>query len=756
MPISTTEWREVTGDRPSLPPSSVSRDELIRLRNIAHELRITTGDPSIYDTALRRERELDAALESLSSLSVQPSTQRTATIQDRIDFLAERMRRASNYEEHHAAELLYRRARAELDRIRSEEVVAMSRMEIRYDTAFSPQPIWESTPAEPQPTVSTTALKDKELKPGHVWQRSAAKSGEWSIWKEIPMASLQTSKQYTDVRTRLTRLWTDYRSRTRAKGLIAANLGDHARSHWRFSQARGGSRDRLYTHARMQECARFGTALQPYMGAYNRAKTAGNADRLAEAVLALVGYINENATALFAGVFDFNSRESRDNVWNTLPDKFKETMYAHAYVYCGDCGRYVPIISAVHARHTARSICSLCSRRYSLSRVMNSLILNDTAKTYYATMSDFTLGNRDIIDSEYARRNVSSFTWLPRRQVWVHVFSGIMDEGYDPRQLDITPTDGRDGLMGYHHTNRTFIPVNKVVNYPFTNAPPLGLELEVYAPKRAATVAALRKFAQTDQCIGRLALEHDSSLDSIHGFEIISDPMGYTEWKEFTPRLLSILHEYKCLAYKAEGDYGIHLTMARSYLSPLQEARMIMFMVNAVNQPFIRAIAQRHAIYHGNMGLELANTAAASLKISRLGSIAHNRGEIPRDDSLRHKIVGVGKYAPINFKPYLAETRIFRATTHPESFMKNIEWMYALVEWVRAPSGHTWKYLDFVEWLGKRPHTFKDYPNLVNYLRRPSFGIRGTAERITNTWAHHLPKTKEELALADDALREAA
>lgn len=99
---------------------------------------------------------------------------------------------------------------------------------------------------------------------------------------------------------------------------------------------------------------------------------------------------------------------------------------------------------------------------------------------------------------------------------------------------------------------------------------------------------------------------------------------------------------------------------------------------------------------------------------------------------------GLGKYSPLNFKSELAEFRMFQSTTHLPSFMKNLEFIWALWEWTRPASatGVGWNHEDFVKWLASRPNVTKDYPNLVAYLLRESYVVKGGSKHlpIHNTW----------------------
>lgn len=307
----------------------------------------------------------------------------------------------------------------------------------------------------------------------------------------------------------------------------------------------------------------------------------------------------------------------------------------------------------------------------------------------------------------------------------------------------------RDGLAEYHGSCRHFTPYNRDPNQPFKGAPPLGLEFEVYATEhRGDAVQDMKDFAD-NEFVGTVLFEKDSSLDSDQGFEIITDPLGYSEWQEHGPRLIKALQDSKIVGWDAKhGRYGIHLTVSRRDLSPLQEARMMMFLAAEDNRDFVRIMAQRENTYG----------SSSSESFPGLGQMAHSHQKISTLGGLRSsdkKIYGAGKYCPINFKENLAEFRLFASTTSLTSFMKNIEFVYALIEWTNPASatGSKWYHKDFLGWLKRRPLARKHYANLITYLERPKFYIKRHENPnetffIGNHWRDYLPRMTLETTIA--------
>ncbi len=310
-------------------------------------------------------------------------------------------------------------------------------------------------------------------------------------------------------------------------------------------------------------------------------------------------------------------------------------------------------------------------------------------------------------------------------------------DGYCRACSESEDEDDGSGLNDYHGTCRDWVITHEKKGYPFEEAPALGMEIEVYSESRYDTVSALHEFSGGSEWgLPSLLLERDGSLDGDSGFEIITHPMGLYEWQTSGPLLVQELRRLNVVAWDATGgQYGIHLTVSRRFLSPLQEARLMMFLAAEPNINFVKAMAQRPSIYK------------ADLNIGQLGrptiSSVSPRGLDPknRNGKYQKKMLGAGKFAPINFKDTLAEFRIFQSTLHPQAFMKDVEFIMALIEWTNPMSatGSAWFYEDFLRWLQKRPMARKHYPSLIAYLERDRFPVKGLGS-LPNMYKGFLPR----------------
>jgi len=248
---------------------------------------------------------------------------------------------------------------------------------------------------------------------------------------------------------------------------------------------------------------------------------------------------------------------------------------------------------------------------------------------------------------------------------------------------------------------------------------PVGMELEVYCE---GDIFSAISSANLDWI-----LEEDGSLDAQNGVEIVSPPLLYKSWEGLIPKLCEGLSSEDVDAYDAQGEYGIHLTVHRKWLTPLQEARMLMFLLAQENADFVRAVAQRWDIYnsssHGGIGVYPKER-------QRIGEFGHI-------DSNHRLNCTNWKYMPLHFKGFpqkgLAEFRIFQSTIAPSSILKNIQFVLALTSWtnVKSATGKSWHHMDFYKWLTNSKDT---YPDLALHLQKDTYRVKHSISEIVNTW----------------------
>lgn len=322
---------------------------------------------------------------------------------------------------------------------------------------------------------------------------------------------------------------------------------------------------------------------------------------------------------------------------------------------------------------------------------------------------------------------------------------------------------------GYHQTRRNGNFFTERMAHSDDNTIPLGVELEVCCTNddRDDVLYELGKKGYGHYFIA----ERDGSLSDDRGVEFVSAPMTREMWErvlsgKVTPEgktlsLCADMLELGVRGYNVKGNYGtygIHISVARHRLTPLQEARILGFLLASGNAHFVQAIAQRASIYGSGKQIGSGFNENATFRNGKLGGLYNEY----MGDRLVKKPAGYGKYCPVNYKstgngmPALAEFRIFQSTLNEASFRKNLEFVWALIEWVQQPTGGSVNHIDFCAWLG-RPENRKMYPNLVAYLLRDEYNIKG-AKRIQNTWYGHISppkKDRREPAVDEEGIEDA-
>ena len=427
-----------------------------------------------------------------------------------------------------------------------------------------------------------------------------------------------------------------------------------------------------------------------------------------------------------------NARLNTDTK-SAIISKFNEVtdIFNDAFV-CPDCGE-VEHYDNSNTTLDGDVICNSCVDNYYYSVHHDAYIHTDEARPYYDTArayntdspTDWFSINRDY---DCARYEEGAYF---EEDTYYQLFEEDEEDEDD------------DGLSSYHGAYRNFVEQASDKRYV-----PLGVELEVYAEDRFDVVRSMRN----DSAFKDTYLERDGSLDDECGFEIITQPLGKTEWDSFAPKLLTHLLDRKVLGYNHpdSNSYGIHISINRAYLSPLQEARMSMFLTAEENMGFVKAIAQRNAIYGGSDTTQIGSLDVEHQQVRYIGGLG-------RYQNGKKKIYGMGKYSPLNLKSDVAECRIFQSTLHPQSFMKNLEFIWALVEWtnVKTATGSSWMHTDFIKWLSARPNADKDFGNLFAYLRRPKYIVKRGSGSISNTWLGLLPHITTKSQPVEDIEEEA-
>lgn len=246
----------------------------------------------------------------------------------------------------------------------------------------------------------------------------------------------------------------------------------------------------------------------------------------------------------------------------------------------------------------------------------------------------------------------------------------------------------REGRLPAYHGNKVswrhqkFDP-KSVMHY--------GVELELRSKNRADVCRKAVK-------MGMLG-ERDGSLHEREGIEIVAKPMTFDSFKKPDNEWVQFLHGMKGLAkgWAADGadidgdvrSYGMHVNISRTCMSPHHQIKMICFIHN--NRDFCVEIAGRNENHYTQFR------------------------EKPQDEGA---LFSPDKYdaAAVRSNDRI-EVRIFKSTINPHVFMKNVEFVDAVVSYTK-PKETTFPHLTkpkFKEWLAKEDNK-KMYPNLFKHI----------------------------------------
>jgi hypothetical protein len=384
---------------------------------------------------------------------------------------------------------------------------------------------------------------------------------------------------------------------------------------------------------------------------------------------------------------------------------------------CTDCGEWFDNDQSHNTEDGV--VCECCRENYLWSDCMGIYIASDDSRSVYSSYSRWESGDScDCCTERYGNDNFYEYDNCYFHEEYDRDrASGDYwdDEDEDCYDYQAERREAEAYLPSYHGVYRIFVEQNASLKYPA-----LGVELEVYSPERREFVEDMRDEFGSD--FDKIIMERDGSLNHEHGVEIITQPMGREEWLFFAPQLLNKVQEHACVGFNdpAGAGYGIHVSIHRRHFSPLAEARIAMFMAATPNKQFVQAIAQRDQIYGVNNGFGMGAFEKPAMKnVSSENRFYANRSGAGRTQK---KMVGRGKYCPVNWRDNLAEFRIFQSTTNIDTFMKNLEFVWALHAWTKpeTASGCMYDHREFLAWLNT-PEQRHQFPFLTEFLSKKVF-----------------------------------
>ena len=252
-------------------------------------------------------------------------------------------------------------------------------------------------------------------------------------------------------------------------------------------------------------------------------------------------------------------------------------------------------------------------------------------------------------------------------------------------------------IRGYSENALRHVSVQVSIKKPFTMPTKpihwltpilLGCELEYNCSSEKSLVSRLSLLKYLEKFV---IFKHDGTLNS-GGFEVVTAPADLPMHKEkFKP----VFDNFPPALAVTTGT-GMHIHLDRNALSPLMLGRMVDFMHNSDNKEFIELVGERPCnTYTNQHGLSYQHVLEAR---------------------------SISRYSTLNIAPKnTVEFRIFKTPSTYANFVKNLEFVIALVQYFRtgandiAPKqGRLFSF--FLDYLKKENRSKLEARNTSHYL----------------------------------------
>lgn len=202
----------------------------------------------------------------------------------------------------------------------------------------------------------------------------------------------------------------------------------------------------------------------------------------------------------------------------------------------------------------------------------------------------------------------------------------------------------------------------------------LGWELEVDHSRSRDRSEDIESIDMPD-CI---YCKEDGSLDL--GFEMVSHPGTFKYWQSLDT---SFIRDLKRKGYKSydTDTCGMHIHVSRKALTTLDLFKVLEFFRRNVS--FVKYVSRRkERLLDRWASVETGGVKQLVQKVKR-GRNSHDE---------RYTAINLENRSTIEF-------RIFRGTLNPESFKRNLAFIFSLVHFVKATGLQNLSVLDYVKWL---------------------------------------------------------
>jgi len=257
----------------------------------------------------------------------------------------------------------------------------------------------------------------------------------------------------------------------------------------------------------------------------------------------------------------------------------------------------------------------------------------------------------------------------------------------EPEDEDEDDNEGRGQYHGDQYTRNLWKKRD-----PFADL--FGVELEICA-KDKDCLADICSAARDQGFIP----ERDGSLHEQLGVEIVAPPLGLRTYRKGNWSVLLDGIRSKAKGWDAGTGYGIHISIRRSSLTRLEQVKFLRFF--PWNRTFCEKVAGRGS--NGFANYDVVVPWARDPYTGRYAAAAIREGD-------------------------RIEVRAFRATLKKSSFLKNVQFVAALVEFVRVVSLRDITaecFCDFVTHRSRRNR----YRELVAFLNEK--GLNGSPEAVS-------------------------
>lgn len=231
-----------------------------------------------------------------------------------------------------------------------------------------------------------------------------------------------------------------------------------------------------------------------------------------------------------------------------------------------------------------------------------------------------------------------------------------------------------------------------------TNPRWLGVELEVVVRDDVEDLDEAARHAIRN--VGAFAaLKKDSSIgeEDEEGFEIVSLPGSINWHRKVWDKFLEDAPTY--LKGWSAPTCGMHVHIDRASMSTLGIGKLLVFITDPVNVPFIERIAGRK----GNEYTKYHKKKLSDLTLPNIG----NENARYRRDAINLNTRSTGYQT--------MELRIFRSNVARDGFLKNLDFAHAACEFCDTAASVSPTIEQFINWM-KEPRNIATYPFLARWL----------------------------------------